>query len=55
MRAVYKKDGYTLKYDFSCNFVPQVGDEIIIDTYPYMVVGRKMNLDDNEVVVNLKQ
>lgn len=55
MRAVYKKDGYTLKSDFSCNFVPQVGDLVIINTYQYKVVGRKLNLDDNEVVVYLME
>lgn len=55
MRAVYKKDGYTLKSDFSCNFVPYVGDEVVIGTNTYQVIGRKLDLDDNEVVVNLKR
>lgn len=55
MKAVYRESGKTLRSDFSCNFVPQVGDLVIINTYQYKVVGRKLNLDDNEVVVNLME
>lgn len=48
------KDKFELASRFYESFAPNVGDEVTVEGDSYNVVSRRLDLDNNEVLINVE-
>lgn len=54
MIAVYIENKKVVKADYRCEYIPSVGEEVIIKDKRYTVDGRSFDLDCNKITIRMR-